>query len=292
MKPMLAATIDSVDQLEGKYPLLASPKLDGIRAMVVGGILYSRNMKPIPNKYISKNLPLKHMEGWDGELIVGSPYAADCFRQTTSGVMSEDGNPKFAFYVFDVKANDVGGFLSRYSSLKLAVKEIDHPAVKLLPQIKMTDSFEVFEYEKTMLTRGFEGIMLRTPDGIYKPGRSTMREGYLMKLKQFADSEAVVLALVEQQENTNEKKLNELGKLQRTSHKAGKKGKNTLGSISCRDTHTGVVFDIGSGFDDKQRKEYWSKPATLRGKIIKYKYFPTGSKDKPRFPVFIGLRKD
>ena len=44
MKVMLAATVDSVEQL--RYPLLGSPKLDGVRAIVIDGVVYSRNMKP------------------------------------------------------------------------------------------------------------------------------------------------------------------------------------------------------------------------------------------------------
>lgn len=290
---MLSATVDHLDQLVDMYPLLASPKLDGIRVIVIDGVLYSRNLKPIPNKYVSANLPLKKMNGWDGELIVGKPDDPDCFRKTTSGVMSEDGAPKFTFYTFDY-IDDVQStpYLNRYAYLKTAVKVFDHPAIKLVPQVKLSDSFEVHAYEAKILERGFEGVMLRKPDGKYKFGRSTMREGHLMKLKQFKDSEAKVLELVEQMENTNEKTKDALGHSKRSSKKCGLVPKGTLGAVKVKDITTGVTFDIGSGFNDELRQKYWDKPSLLKGKTIKYKYFPTGSKDKPRFPVFIGIRED
>jgi hypothetical protein len=30
----------------------------------------------------------------------------------------------------------------------------------------------------------------------------------------------------------------------------------------------------------------------LNGRVVKFKYFPTGSKEAPRFPVFLGWRAD
>ena len=57
-----------------------------------------------------------------------------------------------------------------------------------------------------------------------------------------------------------------------------------------RDLESGVEFQVGSGFDAAQRKDFWSRRETLRGKIIKYKSFKIGVKDKPRHPIFLGFR--
>ena len=38
------------------------------------------------------------------------------------------------------------------------------------------------------------------------------------------------------------------------------------------------------------RVELWKDRANLVGKFIKYKFFPSGSKDRPRFPVWLGFR--
>ena len=47
-----------------QYPLIVSPKLDGIRAIVSNGIVYSASMKEIPNHHIQRCL--RDMEGYDG----------------------------------------------------------------------------------------------------------------------------------------------------------------------------------------------------------------------------------
>lgn len=294
MKPILSATVNNINELQGKFPLYGSPKLDGIRALVINGQVVSRNLKPIPNKFVQKTLQrelnLRELEGLDGELIVGDPTHPDAFRRTTSGIMSVEGNPDFTFWIFD--KYDCQGFEYRYRLILQICKALKHERVKPVPHVILYDAFETRDYEEKMLQKGFEGIMLRRVDGAYKFGRSTLNEGHLMKLKQFADSEAVVLELHEQMENTNEKIADELGRAKRSSHKDGKVGKKTLGSVHVRDCHSGVEFDVGSGFDDLLRQKYWDNPKLLKGKVIKYKYFPTGSKEKPRFPVFLGLRKD
>lgn len=290
--PMLAATIKNINELVDKYPLLASPKLDGIRATVADGILYSRNGKPIRNAYVQRILPLRLMNGWDGELIVGDPAAKDAFNITQSGVMAIEDEPDFTFWVFDYKPHGAVEFAGRYAGLRENVKRLNHAHIQLVPHIKVRDAFSVYDYETKMLERGFEGIMLRDPHGLYKEGRSTMKEGGLMKLKRFTDSEAVVLGITEQMENTNEQVRDDVGKSRRSSHKSGKVGKSTLGSLQVKDVHTGIEFDIGTGLDDALRYKLWNSPGDIIGKTIKYKYQAVGVKEKPRFPVYLGVRLD
>jgi DNA ligase-1 len=76
-KPTLAATIEQESQLQ--FPLLASPKLDGIRALGSAEGLRSRTLKPIPNQAIqsawqaalSANASNAHLfHGFDGELTI------------------------------------------------------------------------------------------------------------------------------------------------------------------------------------------------------------------------------
>jgi len=95
-KPMLAGTAD-LEKL--RLPLLGSPKLDGIRAIVIDGVVVSRNLKPIPNRRIQAIFGKNFLNGLDGELIVGDPTAKDAFRQTSSGVMSIEGDPDAMFHV-------------------------------------------------------------------------------------------------------------------------------------------------------------------------------------------------
>ena len=132
--------------------------------------------------------------------------------------------------------------------------------------------------------------MLRHPDGPYKHGRSTAKEGWLLKVKRFEDSEARIIGFSELMHNANEAKRNELGHLERSSHKANKVGKQMLGALTVQDLKTKVEFDIGTGFTEDQRRLLWATGDNLLGKVVKYKSQPTGVKEKPRFPVFLGFR--
>jgi DNA ligase-1 len=293
MKPMLASPVKDFAKIE--YPVLASPKLDGIRCIIFGGVALSRSLEPIPNKYVQRVLgDVPEFEGLDGELIVGPPTAKNVFQVTESAVMTVDGEPDFQFYVFDhnhmsAKPGERGsGFRDR---LKRAVGLCrGHKYLSPVPHTMLMNENALLKYEAEQLAKGYEGVMLRAPDGPYKHGRSTFNEGWLLKLKRFEDSEAEIVGFEPLMHNANEAKRNKLGQLERSSHKSGKVAMNMLGSLAVKDVNTGVLFGIGSGFTAGQRTELWVKRKTLKGRIVKYKYQPTGVKEKPRFPVFIGFR--
>jgi len=90
--------------------------------------------------------------------------------------------------------------------------------------------------------------------------------------------------------NGNEATTNALGRTERSSHKDNKTGLNSLGGFECRDVHSGVEFKCGTGLTADDREKLWKDRDGLIGKLIKYKFFPIGSKDKPRHPVFLGFR--
>jgi DNA ligase-1 len=290
-RPMLAATIEDTSTL--KYPLIVSPKLDGIRAMVQNENVVSRNLKLIPNKDVQECLGLNYMNGWDGELIVGSPTDKDCFNTTTSGIMSRQGQPDFKFYVFDIFIENMG-FQDRYNRLFLEVDKAKHTMVEAVPHMVCSNQKDLRAAETKFLSDGYEGLMVRSTDGLYKQGRSTAKQGWLMKLKQFADAEAEIVGIEEQLHNGNTAIKNALGQLERSSKKSGLTGKNTLGALKVRGINgafKGVEFSIGTGFDDALRATIWGDK-NLIGKIVTYKYFPIGCLEAPRFPVFLRFRND
>lgn len=294
MKPMLAATLEHVSKVQ--FPVIASPKLDGIRSLVIQGQLQTRSLKLVPNLHCQKLFGSRQLEGLDGELIVGPPTAKDVYNQTTSGVMSRDGEPDARFWVFDYAAvkypDGYEKFSKRLERVDDLVRRSKNKAVMKLPQITILNEDELDAFEVQCLGQGYEGVMLRDPNGLYKFGRSTVREGGLLKLKRFEDSEAYIIGAVEQLQNLNEAKVNALGYKERSSHKANKVGKGVLGAFKVRDLKTGVEFEIGTGFNDAQRRDFWANSlgGQLVGEVVKYKYQPVGVKDKPRFPVFIGFR--
>lgn len=284
-KPMLAS--DAVfEQL--CYPLWASPKLDGVRAHVRGGQLLTRTLKLVPNKHVFEALSQAKFEGQDGELIVGMPNAKDVYRQTVSGVMSQDGTPNFSFYVFDNHANPHRSWLERFTTARhLAFRSA---SMLVLDHYEIHRPEELMKLEEDTLAQGYEGLILRDPAAHYKFGRSTAKEGILLKLKRFQDSEAEVLDVIEEMHNGNAAETNELGRTKRSSAKAGKTGKGRMGALKVRDLKTGVEFELGTGFSNDDKEWWWCWKGKALGRIVKYKHFPIGSKDKPRHPVYLGLR--
>lgn len=283
MKPMLAAPAGELIRL----PALLSPKLDGIRCLVTNGVAVGRSLKPIPNKHVQRVFGRSELNGLDGELIVGEPTAKEVFQVTSSGVMSIEGEPTVRFWVFD-DFSESGAFHRRLRTAHRRIKKVKH--CEDVPHHEVLKADDLNQLEQDYLELGYEGVMLRHPDGPYKHGRSTAKEGWLLKVKRFEDGEAKIIGFSEAQHNTNEAKRNELGQLERSSHKAGKVGKQTLGALMVKDLKTGVEFDIGTGFTADQRALLWARGDNLLGLVVKYKSQPTGVKEKPRFPVFLGFR--
>jgi DNA ligase 1 len=293
--PMLAASVpEGADLNSLPYPLFASFKLDGVRATKQGALL-SRNQEPIPNKHtqqVFKKLP----DGFDGELGVGDPTAPDFFRKTMSAVMTASGKPDVTYYIFG-KYDCSYTFEQRQRLIQdwFRMYRGSVANIRIVEQVLVRNKFELLAFEKRALELGYEGVMLAKPDGIYKQGgdhpRSTYREFYLVKLKRFLDGEATILSVDELMINENEKLA---GKMRKRTLKENLMHGNMLGALTVCDLVTGAEFNVGSGFDNVTRTKLWKAwkrdPVSLIGKIIKYKYFPTGSKDKPRFPTFIGFR--
>lgn len=290
-KPLLASEAD-MENL--RFPLLLSPKLDGVRAIVRGGKFYSRKLLEIPNGYVQyllrNSAQKKLLENCDGELIVGSPTAKDVFHVTSGALRRKEGEPDFKFYIFDKIAE--GRYEDRFllPSLPLKVHPEALPSwANILPQRWIDTREELDRVEQMYLKQGYEGVMLRSPDGLYKYGRSTAKEGILLKLKRFKDAEAKIIGFEELQHNGNGAQKDNLGHTKRSSHKANLRGGNTLGALVVEAAPWGV-FNIGTGFDDATRKDIWNNRSKYKGRLVKFKYQLVGTKDKPRQPSFQGFR--
>ena len=287
-KSMLAGKCESIADLQ--FPLLASPKLDGIRAHIIDGVVYSRNMKPFPNVSVQGAFAKRDLNGLDGEFICGHPTAPAAFRETGSCVMSRSGSiDNLCFHVFDDFTLPTVEFQHRLRTAHHRARKYSGLFAPVQHDL-IASAEELALFEAAALADGDEGVMVRSLDGLYKYGRSTAREGWLLKVKQFEDSEFVIDECFELMHNQNER--GEDGK--RSSHKAGKVPGDKLGGMKGRDIHHGGPVEVGSGFNDEERQVIWrlwkANPDNVRGKIGKYKFFPTGSKDRPRFPTWEGFR--
>jgi DNA ligase-1 len=282
------------------YPVMVSPKLDGIRALVRGGVVLSRSLKPIPNKHVQDLFGLDVLEGFDGELCVGPPNAPDVMQRTNSGVMSIEGTPDVVYHVFDLHNEPTLNFESRYGELARRTvnygKATGTSRVRLVVHHIANSPEELRTLEEAALDVGFEGAMVRLPAGPYKYGRSTAREGFLVKIKRFEDAEAVIIGVEEMMHNDNEKLADELGHAKRSTHQANKRAAGTLGALICQRASDGVTFNIGTGIGltAALRAQLWllhTQTGGLVGQLVKYRHFAaSGVKTAPRFPLFISLR--
>ncbi len=280
-RPMLAATW--VEGTELRYPLVTSPKLDGIRVLChpeLGPV--TRKFKPLPNNATWEVLLSPGFYGFDGELMLGD---GGNFNKVQSAFMSQQGAPDFVFYVFDNFTHPEDPWDMRHDSIQPQderVIRLEHTVVDCWEKITLQ--------EDLALHLSFEGLMLRDEQATYKSGRSTLREQGLIKLKRFKDAEGALVRMEEQMHNANTKETDELGLSKRSSHKNNMQPANTLGKIIVETALWGEVT-IGTGFTAAQRQHMWDNPLDYIGCIATFKYQEV-LKDKPRFPVFLGWRKD
>jgi DNA ligase-1 len=281
-KPMKG---DPVDFTQLTFPKLVSPKIDGVRAVITKGAVLSSKLKPLPNKWLQSIFAHKQYDGLDGELAVGDPFDPLLLRKTKSHVMSIDkAEYDVRLFAFDHITNfDLPYHLRR-------PKNNPRERVVLIPQHDVSSMEELLHIEQTYLDAGYEGVMLRDPFGPYKYGRSTVKEGYLLKLKRFEDAEFKVLDFVEREHNGNEATINELGRTKRSSAKAGKTGRGDLGALVLENPFGPGTFNVGTGFTDEQRAEIWSNRKKYLGSMVKVKYFTKGMTDTPLLPTLLGWR--
>jgi DNA ligase-1 len=283
-KPMLAGTYDAT---KAKFPYMATPKIDGIRFLMINGVAVSRTFKPIRNQHVQQLLQQTLPNGVDGELTCG-----DTFQSSSSAIMSTDGKPDFKCWVFDYidpNADTIQPYIDRINHSVLTEIDAAHDFISVLrPEIVLAEE-ELKAVEQAYLDAGFEGVMLRDPKGTYKFGRSTVKENILLKVKRFLDDEAELIDILEKQHNQNEAQQDAFGRTKRSVCQDGMVGAGTAGTLVVR-SKDGLEFGIGTGLDDALRAAIWANPAAYKGMLIKYKYFPVGVKEKPRHPVFLGFR--
>lgn len=287
-KPLLA---EKVDLATLSYPTWASPKYDGFRCIINQMRQpVSRNLKPIANSYVFGKLLELNLPQFDGELLTYTNGKVDDFNTIQSKLSTRSGMPDFRYMVFDYWATPNEYYCDRNLKAAEWIAQLSDKRVKLVHQNMIFNEEQLLDYEAKCLAEGWEGVMVRDPYAKYKFGRSTTKEGILLKLKRFFDAEAVVVSAHELMHNANEATTNELGYTERSSHKANMVGMDVLGKFTVRWNE--VEFDIGTGFSSLQRQLFWNDKTRCVGMTVTFKYQSVGPSGKPRFPVFLGFRHD
>lgn len=293
-KPLLAEAPEPRFPL--RFPMLGSPKYDGIRCINLDGFAVSRKLKPIPNTGLRAVLEHPYLRNIDGELLAGSPTHPNAMQATTSAVMSFAGDySQVRYYIFDFVASEAG-FHDRYRTYVTqaynAAREAGLP-VELVPQVTIRDQTELDIYTALCLEAGYEGVILRDPAGRYKHGRSTAKEQIMLKIKPWEDAEGTIIGFEEGETNTNELERDHLGYAKRSSAQSGKIGNGSMGkaivAISGWKSPT-VSIGNGPGLTHVLRQEIWDNQDQWIGKVLKFKFQRVGSLDAPRIPQWLGLR--
>jgi len=296
-RPLKAPTnsITDAELATLQLPVYVSDKLDGIRCLnhpTLGPV--SQKLKPIPNDWIRHIIQSSQLPYLDGEIII--PNLS--FNDIQSVVMSKR-HPRqmeFQYHVFDHFEFADATYEVRLeiliNKLHNAARHLHTEFLKLVSQYYCESLPEIQTAEVIALEQGFEGIMIRSPYGHYKCGRSTLREQLLLKRKPTDDAEGIIIDFIEEEENCNVATTDEWGLSKRSSHQANKRGKDTLGAFRVR---WGVEeFNIGSGrgLTKELRQHIWDNQSLYWGQTITFTYQKHGMKNLPRSPQFKGFRKD
>lgn len=284
MKPLLA---DHADLEKLTFPVWASPKLDGIRCLIMLAGPQTRSFKPIPNHYIRGKL--ENVRPYlDGEILTYTNGKLDPLDVVQSKVTMRAGQPEFMLHTFDHFQYPDLPFTER--KLIAERESRDHLKVNWLHHEWVTDLDTLVKLEQKYVDeQGWEGMMIRRHDGQYKHGRSTVNEQILLKMKRFFDSEAEILYAYEMQHNANKATVSALGYQERSSHQENMVPMGTLGGLWCR-WNNGAEFGIGTGYDAATREYLWSIRETLPGKDVTFKFQRVGPKGAPLLPVYKALK--
>ena len=269
-------------------------KLDGVRCLTVVDYesrtvtMYTRNGKELVNfphitDYLNTNLDnIARSYVIDGEIM--SATFQDLMKQVhrKDNVQSSDA----VLNVFDIiplsefkSGKGSMGQRRRLNFIKENFSKIfgDSGCIEIVSWIEvdldtLVGEVEFKDFNKQMLDQGYEGVMIKDVDAPYECKRTVS----WLKQKPFIE---VSLAVVGVEEGTG-------------------KNEGRLGAIICEGTDDGkfIRVNVGSGFTDDQRIEFWDAKDSLIGQIVEVRAdAATRNQDSEdvwslRFPRFLNFR--
>jgi DNA ligase-1 len=272
---------------------LLEPKLDGVRVITIVNMdnrtvtQYTRNGKVLENfghitKALEENIDLiGRSMVLDGEMISSSFQALMKQVHRKDNVQADDA----VLMLFDIlplsefqSGESVLGQKRRSNLLKTMKPIFDKIGnIGVLPQIEVdldryVGEVQFKEFNKQAIDDGYEGIMIKDVDAVYECKRSAS----WLKQKPFIEVSLTVTAV---EEGTG-------------------KNEGRLGALICEGVDDGkkIQVNVGSGFTDDQRTDYWSDKDALLGQVVEVRAdAATRSQDSDdvwslRFPRFLHFR--
>ena len=272
---------------------LLEPKLDGVRALLVidagakTATIYSRNGKILENfghitKAVEDNIELfERSIVIDGEVVSSSFQAL--MKQVHRKSDADAGDARLmAFDVLPLSEFQKGKSVlgqKRRSALLRSMKPILEKigGIDIIPQIEVdldsaVGEMQFKQYNKDAIESGFEGIMIKELDDPYVCKRSVS----WLKQKPFIEVSLTVVAV---EEGTG-------------------KNEGRMGAVICEGEDDGkkIAVNVGSGFTDDQRTDFWAGREDLLGQVVEVRAdAATRSQDSEdvwslRFPRFLRFR--
>jgi len=236
IKPQLAedAILDQV-----RFPAAVEPKIDGVRAMNLGGTLTGRSLDPFDGFGVTDYFSHPNFLGLDGEMTLGSnDRCGNRLCNMTTGAMGRfKGVTEMAdlhWWLFDYLRPETIGltYIERYTSLQRYVENLrSNIRIHVVPLKLVFDMAQLRDVIAEHAEDGYEGTIIRNPNAIYKPGRATKKGQELWRVKPWGDFEILVTGITEGNANGNEAKTNTLGRTERSSAQAGMVPNGQVGSI-------------------------------------------------------------
>ena len=288
-KPMLAINADK-DKIE--YPCLYSTKLDGVRICFKNGEMLARSLKQITSKTLQDKYQfLKDLTKNTNIILDGEMYAHGMeFNEISRYVRKSDLKiPKeLKFHCFDIITN--GNYEEEFISRFKRLKKLKYKDVVIVKQKELKSPSELDTAFKDVLEQGYEGLILRSKDSPYKCGRSTVNEGFLLKIKPFVSFDSRIIDVIERMENLNVSQKNELGRSFKRNTKDNKRGTGIAAVF--RVIYNGVEGGVTITGDEEFRREIWEHREDYIGRMIEWKAMLVGSKDFPRHSTLLRMRPD
>ena len=251
------------------HDFLISEKYDGVRAIWKDGQLQTRHGNPIhaPEWFI-RSLPNIWL---DGELW-SKRQDFEFISSTVSKIVPVDEQwQQLTYMVFDAP-NRTQTFQQRVEKYTQLLNDISISYIKPVAQHRVEDNAALSSLLEAYVKAGSEGVMLHRANAMFGSGRTNN----VLKLKPYMDAEAVVIAHLP----GKGKYTGMMGALRVQL----KRKSIVLGSDM--DIERAVIFKIGTGFSDDERKN----PPKI-GDTITFKYHGLSKNKIPRFASFLRIRK-
>jgi DNA ligase-1 len=278
-----------------KYPdrvkeFYLTQKLDGHRCICIirdgEPKFYTRKGIEIPNLIELEFSARQLMEGHsidyvlDGELLIanaGDMEAKEAFKRTSKILKKKDGNKVGIVYnVFDILPLDeylIGDGFETYTQRRNLLEDIVPDKIGFIHKVPVlyhgTDKSMIATLQKKLVEpNGWEGLMLNDATATYQ----TKRTPGLLKIKKFFNADIEVVDVYEG-----------------TGENEGK-----LGGVVAK--FKDFLVQVGSGFSEDDRINFWNDPSKIIHHIIDVQYFEETTNQKGgkglRFPTFKSLRDD